>query len=44
MSLFGKGIWGSLVVYHSILERGGTEVFIDTAVMVAGMVAETDKN
>ena len=43
-SLSGQGIGGLLVVYRPILERGGAEVCIDTKVMVAGLVAETDKN
>ena len=43
-SLFGKRIGGSLVVYRPILERGVTVVLIDTTVMVAGLVAEIDKN
>ena len=32
------------MVYRPIFERGGAEVFIDTTVMVAGLVAETDEN
>ena len=32
------------MVYHPIFERGGAEVCIDTRVMVAGLVAETDEN
>ena len=32
------------MVYRPILERGGAEVCIDTTSMVAGLVAETDKN
>ena len=32
------------MVYSPILERGGSEFFIDTTVMVAGLVAETDNN
>ena len=32
------------MVYRPIFERGGAEVCIDTTVMVAGMVAETDEN
>ena len=44
MSQSGQGIGGLLVVYRPILERGGAEVCIDTKVMVAGLVAETDKN
>ena len=42
--LSGQEIGGSLVVYRPILERGGTEVCIDTTAMFAGMVAETEKN
>ena len=39
-----QGIGGSFVVYRPILERGGSEVCIGTAVMVLGMVAEMEKN
>ena len=43
-SLSGKGIGGPLVVYRTILERGGSEVCIDTTAMVAGLVTEADEN
>ena len=33
-----------MVVYRPIFERGGAEICIDTTVIVAGMVAETDEN
>ena len=42
--LSGQVIGGSLVVYCPILEKGGAEVCIDTTAMVAGVVAETEKN
>ena len=42
--LFGQGTGGSLVVYHLILEMGGSEVLIDTTAMVFGLVVEMDEN
>ena len=40
----GQVIGGSLDVYRPILEKGGAEVFFYMIEMVAGLVAETDKN